>query len=80
MKCRGLWGPLFEDDKDFKHLQVLVVPVADDPEVPGKMRQVACVRSGATVFVCVQVGAARAWPADRHVSAACDDFQHEWPQ
>jgi hypothetical protein len=49
-----LWDRLFDDDKDFKHLQVLVIPVADDPEVVGKMRQVAYVRPGATVTSVVQ--------------------------
>lgn len=49
-----LFDRLFEDDKDFQHLSVFVIPVADDPETPGRMRQLAYVRPGATVLNEVQ--------------------------
>jgi hypothetical protein len=49
-----LFDRLFEDDKDFKRLSVFVIPVADDLEVPGKMRQVAYLRPGAKVLNVVQ--------------------------
>tara|TARA_B100001105_G_scaffold64845_1_gene50752 strand:+ start:1096 stop:1905 length:810 start_codon:yes stop_codon:yes gene_type:complete len=49
-----LFDRFFEDDKDFKHLSVFVIPVADDSDVPGKMRQMAYVRPGAKVLNIVQ--------------------------
>lgn len=49
-----LFDRLFEDDKDFKHLSVFVIPVADDVETPGKMRQMAYVRPGSKVLNVVQ--------------------------
>lgn len=45
---------LFDDDADMGKLDILVVPVADDPAVPGRMRQVAYVRPGAEVVSTVQ--------------------------
>lgn len=45
-----LYDRLFQDDKDFRHLSVFVTPVADDLDAPGKMRQVAYIRSNATVL------------------------------
>lgn len=38
-----------EDDADLRALDALVIPVADDPEVPGRIRQVALVRPSAQV-------------------------------
>lgn len=49
-----LFDRLFDDDKDFKHLSVFVIPVADDLEVPGKMRQMAYLRPGSKVLNVVQ--------------------------
>lgn len=49
-----LFDRMFMDDKDFAHLSVFVIPVADDNEAPGKMRQVAYVRPGAKVLNIVQ--------------------------
>lgn len=45
---------LLKDDKDLAKLDILVVPVADDPEVPGHMRQVAYVKPGADLVSVVQ--------------------------
>lgn len=40
---------LFQDDRAFKHLSIFVIPVADNPEVKGRMRQLAYVRPGAKI-------------------------------
>lgn len=45
-----LFDRLLEEDKDLKQLAVVVIPVADDPETPGKIRQLAYIRPGATVL------------------------------
>lgn len=45
-----LFDRLFEDDRDLRQLSVFVIPVADDPAVPGKMRQLAYLRPGSTVI------------------------------
>jgi hypothetical protein len=44
-----LFDNLFEHDRDMAHLDVLIIPVADNPESPGHMRQMAYVRPGAQV-------------------------------
>lgn len=44
-----LFDRLFEDDNELSKLDILVIPVADDPEVPGRIRQVAYLRPGARV-------------------------------
>lgn len=49
-----LFDKLLVDDSDLAKLDVLVVPVADDPAVPGRMRQVAYVKPGAKVLSTVQ--------------------------
>ena len=49
-----LFDRLFDEDKDFKHLSVFVIPVADDDETPGKMRQMAYLRPGSKVLNLVQ--------------------------
>jgi hypothetical protein len=45
---------LLQEDHDLAKLDVLVIPVSDDPEVPGRMRQVAYVKPGAQVVSIVQ--------------------------
>lgn len=40
---------LLSTDPDFKAMTVFVTPVADDPEVPGRMRQVAYVKPGVEI-------------------------------
>lgn len=49
-----LWDRLLTEDEDLKYLDVLVIPVADDPAVPGNMRQVAYVRPGLRIKSIVQ--------------------------
>lgn len=49
-----LWDRLLSEDEDLKYLDVLVIPVADDPAVPGNMRQVAYVRPGIRIKSIVQ--------------------------
>ena len=39
-----LWPQVMNEDEDFKKIDVMVIAVADDPAVPGKMRQVAWMR------------------------------------
>lgn len=43
-----LFDTLFEEDEAFKNVRLLVTRIADD-EQPGKMRQIAYVRPGATI-------------------------------
>lgn len=43
-----LWDTFFEEQEAFKNVRLLVTKIADD-EQPGKMRQIAYVRPGATV-------------------------------
>lgn len=45
-----LFDRLLVDDRDFAALDVLVIPVADDDALPGKMRQLAYVKPGAKVL------------------------------
>lgn len=45
---------LFQDDDDLAKLDIVVIPVADDPAIPGKMRQMAYVRPGAEIVSIVQ--------------------------
>ncbi|MFK4705878.1 hypothetical protein ABIC83_002717 [Roseateles asaccharophilus] len=45
-----LFSRWLDEDKDVKDVQVMVIPVADDPEVPGKIRQVALVRPGIAIL------------------------------
>ena len=49
-----LFDKLLVDDSDLSKLDILVVPVADDPAAPGRMRQVAYVKPGAKVLSVVQ--------------------------
>jgi hypothetical protein len=51
------FGRLFQDDADFGALDVLVIPVADDPDELGKMRSLAYVRPGARVVDIRHAGA-----------------------
>lgn len=44
-----LFGRLMEKHPEFKHLDVLVIPVSDDPKRPTFVRQMAIVRSGAQI-------------------------------
>lgn len=44
-----LFGRLLQNHRDFKHLDVLVIPVSDDPKRPTFVRQMAIVRSGAKI-------------------------------
>ena len=53
-KRPDLFDRLFQDDKDLQQLSVLVIPVADDLEVPGRMRQLAYMRPGLKVLNVVQ--------------------------
>lgn len=45
-----LFDRLLVDDQDFAALDVLVIPVADDDALPGKMRQLAYVKPGAKLL------------------------------
>ncbi|MCZ8256967.1 MAG: hypothetical protein O9327_15040 [Polaromonas sp.] len=45
---------LLSQDPDFKDITVFVTPVADDPDVPGRMRQIAFVKPGVEVANVVQ--------------------------
>ena len=49
-----LWDKVFKKDKDLKRLDVLVIPITDDPSTTGGMRQVAYVRPGAKISSVVQ--------------------------
>jgi len=49
-----LWDKLFANDPGFENLEVLVIPVADDPHVLGAMRSVAYVRRNAKITKIVQ--------------------------
>lgn len=49
-----LWDEVFEKDPDLKRLDVLVIPIADNPAAPGAMRNVAYVRPGARIKSIVQ--------------------------
>jgi hypothetical protein len=49
-----LFDRLLYEDKELKKLSILVIPVADDPEVPSRLRQVAYVKPGAPVVSMVQ--------------------------
>jgi hypothetical protein len=49
-----LWDKLFANDPGFKNLEVLVIPVADDPHVLGAMRSLAYVRRNAKITKIVQ--------------------------
>lgn len=49
-----LFDKLLEDDSDLAKLDILVVPVADDPAAPGRMRQMAYVKPGAEILSIVQ--------------------------
>lgn len=49
-----LFDQLLEDDRDLSKLGVLVVPIADDPATPGRMRQVAYVKPGVEIVSIVQ--------------------------
>ena len=51
-----LFTRLLQDDPDLRNVSVVVTPVADDPEVPGRTRQLAFVRAGSTVTKLVQGG------------------------
>ena len=44
-----LFDRLLVEDPDLSKLDILVIPVADDPALPGRMRQVAYVKPGATL-------------------------------
>lgn len=44
-----LFDRFLAEDKDFKHIFVIVIPVADDPNDPTKIRQYAYVRPQARV-------------------------------
>lgn len=48
------WPTLCADDEDFSRLGVIVVPVADDPSYPTKIRQVAFVRPSAKIIKITQ--------------------------
>lgn len=39
-----LWDRLYRDDRDFQHIDVLVIPIADIPDAPENLRYVAYVR------------------------------------
>lgn len=46
---------LFQEDKDFhKHLDILVIPVADNPDAPSRIRTLAYVRPGAKIVGTLQ--------------------------
>ena len=49
-----LFDRLLVDDRDFAALDILVIPVADDNELPGKMRQLAYVKPCAKVLSILQ--------------------------
>jgi len=51
-----LFGKLLSDDEDFQHIRVMVAPIADDPDIPGRMRQVAYVRPEVAILNTVQGG------------------------
>lgn len=70
-----LFDMIFEDDKEIANLDVFVIPVADDDETPGLMRQVAYVRPGSKILG-VNQGSDQAsiflpsWMTDKKMSAA----------
>lgn len=45
-----LWGRLLENDANFKSIDVVVIPLADDSNAPNRVRQLAFVRHGANVI------------------------------
>lgn len=45
-----LFCRLMDEDPDMKSLKVLVIPVAEDPEFPARVRQLAYVRQGANLL------------------------------
>ena len=45
-----LFCRLLDEDPDMKSMEVLVIPVADDPQYPARIRQVAYVRQGAHIL------------------------------
>ena len=49
-----LFDRLLQEDSYLSKLDLLVIPVSDDPEVPGRMRQVCYVKPGAEVVSIVQ--------------------------
>jgi hypothetical protein len=49
-----LFDKLLQDDIELSRLDVLVIPIADNTKFPGKMRQVAYVKPGATVVSVIQ--------------------------
>lgn len=67
-----LFDELFFRDRALAKLDVLIIPVADDPGVPGKVRHLAYVRPGARVVSVVQGGdpqiALPAWMKDKKVA------------
>jgi hypothetical protein len=44
-----LWDRLFRDDSDFQHIDVFVIPIADDPAAPSSIRYVSYARPGLNV-------------------------------
>lgn len=44
-----LFARLLDEFEPLKNIEVLVIPVADNPDVPGRVRQMAYVRNGAQV-------------------------------
>lgn len=69
-----LFDKLLQDDRELANLSVLVIPVADDPALPGRMRQLAYVRPGVKVVSVVQSNdevdiLLPAWLYDKDVAA-----------